>query len=67
MTVFVGLLANIVLSLGRHTLTEPLTFAFAARALVGVRYLKQDLLTVFAVGLALWGILHTEGCASGNV
>ncbi len=61
MTVFVGLLAHVVLSLGRHTLTEPLAFAFAGLALVGVRYLKQDLLMVFAVGLALWGLLAYMG------
>jgi len=61
MTVFVGLLANVVLSLGRHILTEPLAFAFAGFALVGVRYLKQDLLMVFAVGLALWGVLACMG------
>jgi len=61
MTVFVGLLANVVLSLGQHMLTEPLTFVFAMLALVGVRYLKQDLLTVFAVGLTLWGILAYLG------
>jgi chromate transporter len=61
MTVFVGLLAHVVWSLGRHTLTEPLTFAFAGLALVGVRYLKQDLLMVFAVGLTLWGVLAYVG------
>ena len=60
-TVFVGLLADVVLSLGRHAVTEPLTFAFAGLALVGVRYLKQDLLMVFAVGLALWGVLACMG------
>jgi hypothetical protein len=61
MTVFVGLLANVVLSLGRHSLTEPLAVAFAGLALAGVRYLKQDLRTVFAVGLTLWGILAYRG------
>jgi chromate transporter len=57
MTVFVGLLANVVLSLGQDMLIDPLTFVFAILTLVGVRYLKQDLLTVFAVGLTLWGVL----------
>jgi chromate transporter len=57
MTVFVGLLANVVVSLGQHTLTEPLAFVFAGLALVGVRYLKQDLLTIFGIGLMLWGAL----------
>jgi chromate transporter len=61
MTVFVGLLANVVLSLGQHTLIDPLTFVFAGLALVGVRYLKQDLPTVFAVGLTLWGVLAYIG------
>jgi len=66
MTVFVGLLANVVLSLVRHTMTEPLTFVFAGLALVGVRYLKQDLLTIFAVGLTLWGILAYRGMVTGQ-
>lgn len=61
MTVFVGLLANVVLSLGQQTLIDPLTFVFAGLALVGVRYLKQDLPTVFAVGLTLWGALAYIG------
>jgi chromate transporter len=65
MTVFVGLLAHVVVSLGRHTVTEPVALVFAGLALVGVRYLKQDLLTVFAVGLTLWGILAYRGIFIG--
>jgi len=53
------------LSLGQHMLTEPLTFVFVILALVCMRYLKQDLLTVFAVGLALWGILAYRGMILG--
>jgi chromate transporter len=66
MTVFVGLMANVVLSLGRHAMTEPLAFLFAGLALMGVRYLKQDLLTIFAVGLTLWGILAYRGMVTGQ-
>jgi hypothetical protein len=38
-----------------------LTFVFAGLELVGVRYLKKDLLTVFAVGQTLWGVLAYIG------
>lgn len=41
MTVFVGLLAYGVLSLGQHMLTASWTCVFAGLALVSVRYLKQ--------------------------
>ena len=61
MTVFVGLLANVVLSLGRHMSGTPVAFVFAGLALVLVRYLKQDLLAVFSIGLMLWALLVYMG------
>ncbi len=55
MAVFVGLLAGVVLTLGRGALVQPVSFIFAAGALVGLRYFRWDPLIVFGGGLALWG------------
>ncbi len=54
MAVFVGLLATVVLSLGRHTFVLPEAFVPGGAALVLVRYYKWDLLRVFGLGVALW-------------
>jgi len=54
MAVFVGLLATVVLSLGRHTFVLPEAFVLGGAALVLVRYYKWDLLRVFGLGVALW-------------
>lgn len=56
MAVFVGLLAGITLDLGQQTLTQPSTVAFAAVALVALRYFKWDVLVVLAGGLLAWGV-----------
>jgi len=56
MAVFVGLLATVVLSLGRQILPVPAALVLAAAALVTVRSLKWNLLAVFGAGLAVWGI-----------
>lgn len=55
MAVFVGMLAGVVLTLGRGALVQPVSFIFAAGALVGLRYFRWDTLIVFGGGLALWG------------
>lgn len=55
MAVFVGLLAGITLSLGQQALMQPMAFAFAAAALVALRYLKWDMLVVLTGGLLAWG------------
>jgi chromate transporter len=61
MASFVGLLAVMTLELGRVALTTPWTLTFAGAAFVAIRYIKLDLLWVFAGGLALWGLLMAVG------
>ena len=61
MAVFVGMLAGVVLTLGRGSLVLPMSFVFAAGALVGLRYFRWDTLIVFCGGLALWGGLAYFG------
>ncbi len=54
MAVFVGLLATVVLNLGRNAFVAPETYVLGGAALVLVRYYKWDLLWVFGLGVALW-------------
>ena len=54
---FVGLLADVVFQLGAVSLTAPVSLAFAAGALVAIRFFKLDVVWIFAGGLALWGVL----------
>lgn len=61
MASFVGLLAVMTLELGKVALTTPWTLTFAGAAFVAIRYLKLDLLWVFAGGLAVWGVLMAMG------
>jgi chromate transport protein ChrA len=56
MAAFVGLLATVVLSLGRQIADVPAGLALAACALVAVRVLKWNLLLVFGAGFAVWAI-----------
>jgi chromate transporter len=56
MAVFVGLLATVVLSLGRQVLPVPAALVLSAGALVAVRSFRWNLLAVFGAGLALWAI-----------
>jgi chromate transporter len=56
MAVFVGLLATVVLGLGRQILPVPAALVLAAAALVAVRSFKWNLLAVFGAGLAVWGL-----------
>ncbi len=54
MAVFVGLLATVVLSLGRQVLPDPAALVLAAAAFVTVRVFKANLIAVFGAGLAAW-------------
>jgi chromate transporter len=57
MASFVGLLALMVIQLGSLALRGPRESAFAALALVGVRYLRLDAAWVLAGGLSLWALV----------
>jgi len=54
MAVFVGLLATVVLSLGRLVLPAPPALVLAAAAFVAVRAFKLNLIVVFGAGLGAW-------------
>jgi chromate transporter len=54
MAVFVGLLATVVLSLGRQVLTVPAALVLAGGAFVAIRALKLNPLAVFGAGLVVW-------------
>jgi chromate transporter len=58
---FVGLLVVLALQLGAVALNGPAALTLAAAALVAVRYLKVDVVWVFAGGLVLWGGALTLG------
>jgi chromate transporter len=61
MAAFVGLLATVVLSLGRQIADVPAGLALAACALLAVRVLKWNMLLVFGAGLAVWAIYVALG------
>jgi chromate transporter len=54
MAVFVGLLATVVLSLGRQVLPVPAALVLAAAAFVAVRVFKLTLIVVFGAGIVAW-------------
>ena len=54
MAAFVGLLATVVLSLGRQVLPIPAALVLSAGAFVAIRTFKLNALAVFAAGLAAW-------------
>jgi chromate transporter len=54
MAAFVGLLATVVLSLGRSAFPVPAALVLAAAAFVAVRWYRLNVLVVFAAGLAVW-------------
>ena len=56
MAAFVGLLAIVVLSLGRFVIPVPAAEVLAGAALIATRRFKWNLLLVFGVGVALWSI-----------
>ncbi len=58
---FVGLLAVVVLQLSAVAIVSPISIAFAAGALVAMRYFKLDVAWIFLGGLALWALLLVLG------
>lgn len=58
---FVGLLALMVLQLGKAGISTPASLAMASAAFVAVHFFKWDILWIFAGGLALWGIFLLVG------
>lgn len=58
---FVGLLAVVVLQLSAVAIVGPASIAFAAAALVAMRYFRLDVAWIFVGGLALWGLLLVLG------
>jgi chromate transporter len=54
MASFVGMLAWVSISLGQQALIQPVSLILAAAALVALRYLKWDTLSVFGMGLLSW-------------
>lgn len=63
MAAFVGLLASVVLTLGHQIQAVPAALALAAGALAAVRAFKWNVLLVFGVGIAAWGIYLAFGGA----
>jgi len=61
---FVGLLAVVVLQLGKTGITGPASLALAAGAFIGVHYLKLDILWVFLGGLLVWAGILVLGISS---
>jgi chromate transporter len=58
---FTGLMANMVLTLGRPMLSVPAVLGLAAAAFVAVRVYRMYTLVVFAAGLAVWGAYLAAG------
>ena len=64
MASFTGLLASVVLVLGRPVIPVPAAIGLAAAAFVAVRVLKWSILLVFVIGLAVWGAYLLLGGAA---
>jgi chromate transporter len=60
---FVGLLAATLVHLGSATLDNPVMVAFAAAALVAIRWFALDIAWIFAGGLVVWALLLAAGLA----
>ena len=58
---FVGMLAVVVLQLGRVSITGPAALTMAAAAFVAVRFFKIDLLWVMVGGLGIWWVAMLAG------
>lgn len=61
MAAFTGLLAGMVLVLGRPVLSVPAAVGLAGAAFFAVRVLKWNMLVVFAAGLGVWVIYLVLG------
>jgi len=64
MAAFTGLLAGMVLVLGRPVLSVPAAVGLAGAAFVAVRVLKWNMLLVFVAGLCVWVIYLALGGAA---
>jgi len=58
---FTGLLASIVLVLGRPILPVPAAVGLAAAAFLAIRAFRWNTLVVFALGLAMWAVYLAAG------
>ncbi len=61
---FVGLLAVMVLELGKIGATRPSSLALAAAAFISIKYFKLDVIWIFFGGLALWAVTVFLGLAT---
>lgn len=61
MAAFVGLLATVVLSLGRQVLPIPAALVLSAGAFVAIRTFKLNTLVVFVAGLGSWAAYLAVG------
>jgi chromate transporter len=61
MAAFVGLLATVVLSLGRSAFPVPAALVLAAAAFAAVRWYRLNVLLVFLAGLAAWELYQLLG------
>lgn len=62
---FVGLLASVILQLGKASMIGPSSFVFAAGAFIAARYYKLDIIWIFLIGLLLWAGAMTLGLIGG--
>ena len=60
---FVGLLAVMLLELGKIGATRPSSIALAAASFIAVKYFRWDVIWVFLVGLSLWAVAIFLGLA----
>lgn len=63
MASFTGLLASMVITLGRPVIGVPATLGLVIGAFVAVRTLRWNALFVFVVGLTVWGFYLAAGIA----
>ncbi len=61
MSAFTGMLLWVVISLGKVSLTHPLSWIFAVGAFILIRYFKLNLLWVFLTGIAVALALYFAG------
>lgn len=61
MASFTGLLASMILILGRPILPVPAALALAGAAFVAVRVLRWNTLAIFSLGLVIWWVYLVAG------
>ncbi|MGB9585863.1 MAG: chromate transporter, partial [Anaerolineales bacterium] len=62
---FVGLLASVILQLGKASIIAPSSLVLAAAAFVAACYYKMDIIWIFIIGLLLWAGAMTLGLIGG--